>query len=200
MPGVTPTQEAGDCTASSCDAYTWKNPPHFLRLPAEISVQQMCYASDDTANPFMTVPHIFITNSFSFQNIPGIVVRGTPRTSSSLARLIYMLCLQLMREKKMLLRMLPPFPLSHPVVLITVSYHSQCKQFCTTLKPIPIFLFCCVLKKPHHNAVEVHPVTIKQRPSWLPQKQLANSCIFHPVKSLTGQSQTSAYHKCEILN
>lgn len=44
--------------------------------------------------------------------------------------------------------MIPPFPSSHPVVLITVSYHSQCKQFCTTLKPIPIFLFCCVLKNP----------------------------------------------------
>lgn len=119
--------------------------PYFLRLPAEISVQQMCYASGDTANPFMTVPHIFIINSFSFHNVPCTVVRGIPRHQLQLSEVNQ---LQLMREKKMLSRMIPPFPSSHPVVLITVSYHSQCKQFCTTLKPIPIFLFCCVLKNP----------------------------------------------------
>ena len=140
--------------------------PCALPLPAEISAQQTHYTSDYTANPFMSVPHLFMINSFSFHNIPCIVARGIHRHQLQLSEVNLHIPSTANERRK------DPFKNDTTIPIKSPSRSHRCliPQAVQTIlyffkaNPNPSVLLC-LKKTPKHNAVEAHPVTVKQRPS-----------------------------------
>lgn len=118
-------QEAGDrmhCILVKClHLKKTISLPRSSPLPTEISVQWTCYISDDTANCFMSIPTSSQRAHLSFHSIPCTVVRGIHRHQLQHSEVHLLTPPTANERKKILSRMIRPFPSNHPVIPIAVK-------------------------------------------------------------------------------